>query len=110
MGNLAYQKASRKLQKVSYKNLSNDEAKYIKAKQRFEQLDKRLSYFYSHCRRKDNGAVDFENMSEQELDLFEEMNKEREKTLKTMSKLEDKIDVDKALTIFLQSNTHSMSF
>lgn len=110
MGNLTYEKAHRKQQKVSYKNLSDNETKYIKAKQRFEQLEKGLSFFYSHCKRKENGAVDFENMSESDLDFFEEMNKEREKALRIMSKLEDVIDVDRALTIFLQTNTHSMSF
>ena len=35
---------------------------------------------------------------------------EKEKAVKTMSKLEDIIDVDYVLNVFRQINTHSLSF
>lgn len=110
MGNITYQKAFKKQQKTSFANLDEKQIKYIKAKLRFEQLDKALTYFYSHCLRLENGAVDWNNLSNKELDYFEYVNKEKEKALRKMSKLEEQIDVEYTLTVFLQTNTHSMSF
>lgn len=110
MGNLAYQKAFRKQQRVSYKNLNENEKKYIKAKEKFEQMDKWLNYFYSHCRRLENGSVDWDNLTDEELNTFDFVNKEKEKALSKMSKLEDVIDVEYTLNVFMQTNTHSMSF
>lgn len=110
MGNIAYEKAFRKQLKTSYKGLSDNQRNYVKAKELFEQMDKGLSDFYTHCKRTAMGAADFQNMSEQELDLFEHLNKQKEKAMRTMSRLEDVIDVDLTLNIFRQINTHSMSF
>lgn len=110
MGNLTYQKAFRKQQKVSYKNLNENEKKYIKAKEKFEQMDKWLNYFYLHCRRLENGSVDWDNLTDEELDTFDFVSKEKEKALSKMSKLEDVIDVEYTLNVFMQTNTHSMSF
>ena len=110
MGNVAYEKAFRKQQKTRFTNLNEKQKKYIKAKLRFEQLDKFLSYFYSNCKRLENGVVDWDSLSEGELDLFEYTNREKEKVLRIMSKLEEQIDVNHTLTVFLQTKTHSMSF
>ncbi len=110
MGNLAYQKAFQRQQKVSYKNLDENQKKYIKAKEKFEQMDKALNYFYSHCKRLYNNAVDWNALTDEELDAFEFWNKEKDKALAIMNKLEDIIDIDYTLNVFLQANTHSMSF
>lgn len=110
MGNIAYQKAFRSQLKKSYKGLDDNQKKYIKAKEKFEQMDKALNYFYSHCNRLTNGAVDWDSLTENELDNFEFWNKEKDKALAIMNKLENIIDVDYTLTYFLQINTHSMSF
>lgn len=110
MGNLGYQRAFLKQRKKSYRGLTEEQKKYIKAKEFYDLADKELIRFYSTKKRKENGSVDFENMDEYELDLFELLNKQKEKAYKTMDKLESVIDVDCTLSIFLQINTHSMSF
>lgn len=110
MGTLAYQVAFRKQMKTSYKGLNPKEKKYIKAKEKFEDMDKALNSFYAHCARTKTGAVDFENMSEEELNHFEYWNKEKEKAMRTMDNLENEIDVEYTLSVFLQINTHSVSF
>lgn len=110
MGNLTYIRAFQKQQKISYKGLSVNQKKYIKAKEKFEQMDKALISFYSSAKRTLNGAVDFSNLSDDELNAFEFWNKEKEKALKCMDRLENEIDVDDTLNLFLQINTHSMSF
>ena len=110
MWTITYQKAFRKQQKVSYKGLDKNQKRYIKAKETFEQMDKDLDYFYAHCKRKENGAVDWDSLTDAELDLFEWQNKEKDKALAAMNKLESVIDVDYTLNVFLQINIHSMSF
>lgn len=110
MGNIAYIKAFQKQQKVSYKGLNDAQKKYIKAKEKFEQMDKALNSFYSSAKRTLNGAVDFANLSNDELDAFDFWNKEKEKAMKCMDRFEKIIDVDYTLSLFLQINTHSMSF
>lgn len=110
MGNIAYQKAFRKQQKKSYKGLTEEQRKYIKAKETYEMAEKELNRFYSTANRKENGNVDFENMSELDLDLFEHLNKTKEKAFKTMDRLENIVDVEYTLNMFLQINTHSMSY
>ena len=110
MGSITYQKAFRKQLKTSYKGLDDNQKKYIKAKEKFEQMDKALNYFYSHCKRLNNNAVDWDSLTDKELDNFEYWNKEKDKALSVMNKLETIIDVDYTLSYFLQINTHSMSF
>ena len=110
MGTIAYQKAFRKQLKTSYKGLDYNQKKYIKAKEKFEQMDKALNYFYSHCKRLNNNAVDWSALTDKELDEFERWNKEKDRALAIMNSLENTIDVDATLSYFLQINTHSMSF
>lgn len=110
MGTLSYKKAFNKQLKTSYKGLDSNQKKYIKAKEKYEQMEKALNYFYSHCKRLNNNAVDWSAMTDKELDNFEFWNKEKDKALSVMTKLENIIDVDYTLSYFLQINTHSMSF
>lgn len=110
MGNVTYQKAFRKQQKKSYKGLTDNQRKYIKAKERVEQMDKALTSFYSHSKRTETGAVDFDCLTDKELDVFDYWNKEKEKAMRAMNKLESIIDVNYTLNVFIQINTHSMSF
>lgn len=110
MGNLAYIRAFQKQQKTSYKGLDDVQKRYIKAKEKFEQMDNVLNSFYSSAKRTSSGAVDFANMSNDELDAFDFWNKEKQNAMKQMDKLENEIDVDYTLNLFLQINTHSMSF
>lgn len=110
MGNLAYQRAFSKQQKKSYKGLTEEQRKYIKAKESYDLADKELNRFYSTVKRKESGSVDFDNMEEANLDLFEYLNKMQNKAYKTMNKLANIIDVDYTFNVYLQINTHSMSF
>lgn len=89
MENIAYIKAFQKQQKISYKGLNDAPKKYIKAKEKFEQMDKALNSFYSSVKRNPNGSVDFANLSNDELDAFNFWNKEKEKALKCMDRLEN---------------------
>ncbi len=110
MGSIQYQKAFRKQLKKSYKGLDKNQKKYIKLKEKYEQYDKALSDFYAHCKRLKNGAVDWGQLSDTEQDLFEYWNREKDSALRAMSRLETIIDVDYTLRVYLQINTHSMSF
>lgn len=110
VGNITYQKAYRKQQKKSYRGLTDNQRKYIKARERWDQMDKALSSFYSQAKRTETGVVDFEHMTDNELDTFDFWNKEKEKAMRTMDKLENIIDVNYTLNVFLQINMHSMSF
>lgn len=110
MGNITYQKAFRKQQKKLYRGLTDNQRKYIKAKERKDQMDKALTSFYSQAQRTETGAVDFEHMTYNELDIFDFWNKEKEKAMRTMNRLENIIDVNYTLNVFQQINTHSMSF
>lgn len=109
--NLRYKKVSERLnKKVRYDGLSKDEVKYIKSKKQYEQIEKDLNNFWDTAPKKQNNSIDWESMSESELDYFYYMYKASEKLLKVLSKLEDKIDVDKTLNIFLQLNCKSASY
>ena len=110
VGNLQYQKAYRKQQKTTYKGLTTEQKRYIKAKERYTEMDKALAWFYSRCKRTETGAVDWNVLTEREIDDFEFWNKEKDKAYRQMSRLAEVIDTDLAETVFLQINTHSASF
>lgn len=110
MGNIAYEKAFRKQLKKTYKGLTDEQKQYVKAKERFEQSDKDLNRFYRTAKRNINGAVDFENMSELDLNLFTQLNQIKESAMKVMEKISEQIDVDYTLNVYMEINTHSMSF
>jgi hypothetical protein len=110
--NLRFKITSQRLnKKVRYDNFTKDEVKLIKAHKKFEQFEKELNDFWKTAPRKENNNVDWESMSERELDLFERINKEHDKALKQISKLEDSgIDSDKVMYMFMIINVHSASY
>lgn len=111
MGSLQYQKAFKKQLKTTYKCLTPEQKRYVKAEEERRITDKALSDFYAHAPRLQNGAVDWQSLTEQQLDYFEEINKRHEKSIRTMSRLEENgLDSDYTLNVFIQINTHSMSF
>lgn len=111
MGNLQYQRAFTKQLKTIYKGLTPKQKRYVKAEEERRITDKGLNDFYARAPRSLSGAVDWESLTEQQLDYFEQINKRHEKAIKTMSRLEDNgLDGDNTLKIFMQLNTHSMSF
>lgn len=111
MGNLQYQKAFRKQLKTTYKGLTPEQKRYAKSEEERRITDKDLTDFYAHAPRLDSGAVDWQALTEQQLDYFEQLNKRHERAIRAMSRLEDNgLDGDYALNVFMQINTHSMSF
>lgn len=110
--NLRYAKvSSSQNKKVRYDSLSKDEIKYIKTVNQQEQFSKELDDFYKVAKRNENGAIDWNNMNEEQLEYFDYIYKSNEKLLKKINKLEDIIiDTDRVLHAFLQLNIHSQSF
>lgn len=111
MGTLQYQKAFRSQLKTTYKGLTPEQKRYVKAEEERRITDKGLNDFYAHAPRSHNGAVNWQALSEQQLDYFEQTNKRHERAIKTMSKLEDNgLDGEYTLEVFRQLNTRSASF
>lgn len=110
MGNLICEKVARRQLKKRYKGLDSKQKQYIKAKEKFEILEKDLASFYLSAKRLSSGAVDFKNMTESELDYFEWLNREKTKAMRAMERLEKQIDVDFTLNYFREINLHSESF
>lgn len=108
--NLRFVKADRKMHKTTYKGLTPEQKRYIKAKEKYHQFDKELSKFWRDCKRTENGQCDFEHMNEQELDYFDHIYKGAEKARKQMERLSKIIDVESTENIFMQMNVHSYSF
>lgn len=109
--NLRYQKVCKRVdKKIRYDGFTKDEIKYIKTKQKYNQIQKDLNSFWSTAPRKENNSVNWECMSEEELDYFEYIHKISEKLLKALSKLEEKINVQRTEYIFMQLNCNSVSY
>lgn len=109
--NLRYQKADKAWRKKSYKGLSEDQKRMIKLTEKYEQLDKDLNYFWQTAPRNINGAVDWDNCTTEQLEYFEYINKDLEKTLKAITKMEDKgIMQEDCMRVFMQLNTKSVCF
>ena len=106
----AYEKADARMRKKNYKGLTDKQRRYIKALEKHRQCEKELSHFYRTAKRNQYGAVDFQNISDVELDLFEHLNRENEKALKSMERLEEQIDAEHTVEIFKQQNIHSACF
>lgn len=110
--NLRYQKVCQSQnKKIRYDGFSKDEITYLKTKDKYEQFERELNMFWKEAPRNENGAVDWDNMNDETLDYFEYINKQHEKLLNKMSKLEDKgIKVDSLLDMFNQLNCNSVSY
>ena len=96
--------------KINYGGFNELEIKYIKTVKDYEQTSRELDNFYAICKRKPTNQVDWDNMSEEDLDYFDYIYKKSEKLLKRKSKLEEKVNGDKVMEIFVQLNINSVSF
>jgi hypothetical protein len=97
--------------KVRYDGFTKDEICLIKTQKKIDQYEKELNFFWSNAPRTENGVVDWESLSEEKLDVFEHINKEKEKLMNKISKLEDKgLDLDKIMNVFMKLNINSMSY
>lgn len=109
--NLRYQKAYVRFNKKTYKGLTEDQKKMVKLTEQFNQLDKDLNYFWLTAPRNNNNSVCWDNCSDEQLNYFEHINKLKERTLKSINKLEDLgILQDDTMELFNQINTHSVCF
>jgi len=91
--------AHKKSLKKSYKHLTPAQKKIIKAIENKNIAEKELygpRGFFAREPRNNNGAVDFENMSEIELSIFENIQKNFEQSCKILNKFDEK-EIEKAL-------------
>ena len=111
-GNMRFQQIStRQNKRVRYDGLTPDQTKYIKAINAKKQADKDMNSFWLYAPRNESGSVDWNAMSEDELDNFEYINKKCESLSKKVLKLEHTgIDIDRTLDFFTQLNCHSVSY
>lgn len=102
----------RQNKKINYTGFSKDEIKYIKTVEQQKQSSKDLDYFYKTARRTETGAIDWDNMNNEELDYFDYIYKNNEKLSKRISKMEDTTvkNSDTILRLFMEINLHSQSF
>ena len=96
--------------KVTFKCLNENEKAYIKAWLDWQRYDKELDNFYLRVKRLPNGIVDWESLSETEMQSYGAMYNSKKKAYSKMSKLETQINVDIAKSIFRQENTQSTSY
>lgn len=109
--NLRYAKTCQKLNKKRYKGLTDEQKKYIKAKEAYEQSEKDMNRFWRTAPRSKTGAVDWGRMADAEIEYFDYISKKREKNQKRLSKLEDSgIDVEYTLNLFRELNCNSICF
>jgi hypothetical protein len=110
--NLRYKIVSQKINKrVRYDGFTPEEIKLIKAQKNFNRFDKELNNFWGSAKRNENGSVDWNSMSDEQLDLFEFIDKQKLKYQKQISKAEDKgLKVDKVMDLFMKLNTQSASY
>lgn len=109
--NLRYEKTCQKLNKKRYNGLTDEQKKYIKAKEACEQSEKAMNDFWKNAPRSKYGAVDWKNMTDSQIDYFEQINKNHERNIKRISKLEESgIDIEYTLNLFRELNCNSVSF
>lgn len=109
--NLRYAKTCRKLNKERCKGLTDEQKKYIKSKEAYEQSEKAMNDFWKTALRTDSGAVGWESMTDSQLDYFGEINKIHERNIKRISKLEESgIGVEYTLNLFRELNCNSVCF
>lgn len=109
--NLRYMKVCQRLNKKRYKGLTDEQKKYIKVKEAYEQSEKAMDDFWKTAPRTQTGAVDWNSMTDSQLDYFEVINKIHERNIKRISKLEDSgIDIEATLNLFRELNCNSVCF
>ncbi|MCM3273057.1 hypothetical protein [Paenibacillus elgii] len=110
--NLRYKITSRRLNnKVRYDGFSPEEIKIIKIQKKFEQYDNELNNFWANAPRNENKSVAWDKLNESELNLFEYINKQKEKALKQIIKYEEKgHNVERIMDVFMKLNVKSVCF
>ena len=103
------EKVAQRQLKYSYKNLSPDQKKIVKLRERKDQNIKDLDRFWRTAPRDENGAVAWGEISDIEMDCFNRINKALELINKSLSKYTDE-QIDEALNFFKQTNIHSTSY
>ena len=97
--NLRYKKVCERInKKVRYDGFSKDEISLIKAIKEYQRIDAELNKFYRTALRDKDNKVDWNNIDEVSLNIFDHIYNLSQKLLKRISKLEDKgIDRDKVM-------------
>lgn len=109
--NLRYVKTYKKLNRKRYKGLTDEQKKYIKAKEAYEQSEKDMNDFWKIAPRSETGAVDWNKLTKEQLDYFDELSKRHRRNIKKVSKLEDSgIDIEYTLLLFRELNCNSVCF
>lgn len=110
--NLRVKKVCERLgKKITYKELSAQQVKYIKLKKCYDEAEKELNFFYRNCKRTDCGMVDWNALNDSEIELFECLNRKHGRLFDSMSKMEDSgFDADSALRLFGEINNRSVAF
>ena len=91
-----FNKITQRLNKPVYKHLTKEEYKLKKLLEKKEQHEKYFygaNGFYATVKRKNN-IVDWDSLSEKELDIFDYNHKELEKINSQISNLEDKYSIN----------------
>ncbi|PZT57469.1 hypothetical protein [Paenibacillus silvae] len=110
--NLRFKIVSQRIgKKIRYDGFTSREVEIIKSQKDLERYEKELGNFWTTAPRNSIGAVNWESMTENEIDLFEHINKQKEKAYKKVSKAEDEgYDIDKIMTLFMKLNINSASY
>jgi oligoendopeptidase F len=84
--------AHNKSLKISYRGLDRKEIKIIKAIELKERAEKELygvNGFYQLSKRTQTGAIDWDSLTERELNLFDSLNRKIEKSNKVLNTLSE---------------------
>ncbi|KAF6620471.1 hypothetical protein HFE03_07395 [Paenibacillus sp. EKM102P] len=110
--NIRYKAVSRRTEKkVRFDGFTPEEIKNIKLQKNYERFEKEINNFWATAPRCDNGSVAWERLSEDELNLFEYINKQKEKYNKQIVKYEEQgIVIDKIMNMFMKLNVQSVSY
>ena len=111
-------KVYQRLNKPRYTTISKIDAQFIKLHIQRDQLEKDLygmRGFYALCKRNKSGAVDWNNLSVAEVDLFTDVQSRFDNVNKKISKFIDKYGLDEKMqhqifASFKQSNSLSVCY
>lgn len=110
--NLRFKKTSQRMnKKVRYDGFSQDEILIIKTKKKLDHAEREMNDFWKNAPRKDNRSVNWDRMTEQELDHFEYIQSQQDRLLRRMNKFEDQgFEIDKIMNLFMKLNITSASY